>query len=68
MSIREIKFRGKHVDGKWVYGYFYKEHSSTEGGDYWIKSASTGNHLLIIPETLGEYTGLKDKRGYFTNK
>jgi len=67
---REIKFRGKMVDGgEWVHGGF----------------ASSGNHIFIIlteirlseleniyfsttgievdPATVGQYTGLKDKNG-----
>lgn len=60
--MREIKFRGKSLSGKWVYGYAAKfAHDSvpviledTEDG---IKPQ------IIIPETVGQFTGLHDKNG-----
>lgn len=62
--MREILFRGKRVDnGEWVYSSFImqdKEHKvlSTEAelfdGEKW---------RAVIPETVGEYTGLTDKNG-----
>ena len=65
--MREIKFRGQRVDTKeWVYGDLIK---SFEGiyiveSDY-FKPSNDEHPLLIevIPETIGQYTGLKDKNG-----
>lgn len=59
---REILFRGKRKDnGEWVYGYYQfcmKEHLICDD----IENGSYYEHL-VIPETIGQYTGLKDKNG-----
>jgi len=67
--MREIKFRGKRIDNnEWVFGYVKKAiagyfivtyntkliHSS---GDY------INDQFQVVPETIGQYTGLKDKNG-----
>ena len=66
--MREILFGGKRVDnGEWVYGYyeFYNgEHyinvqtDRFNSGGYPIRE-----FIKVIPETVGEYTGLTDKKG-----
>ena len=65
---REIKFRGKDlVKDKWCYGCymspFYEEDSPfimeiEERGDHWEYISSK-----VIKDTVGQYTGLKDKNG-----
>lgn len=60
MSYREIKFRGKsRSSGEWFYGYLFKSDSGER--THIIK-----NHkacLDIDPDTVGEFTGLRDKNG-----
>ena len=64
--MREIKFRGKTgtVEGKkWVYGYLYKIKSFfSEAYQYFIKNEHL-QETIIDEETIGQFTGLKDKNG-----
>ena len=56
--MKEILFRGKRVgNGKWVEGYFIRQYVSNE-----IITADDEIYH-ITPETVGQYTGLKDKNG-----
>lgn len=62
-KMREIKFRGawKH-DRSWIYGFYYRD--TWDGG-------SEAKHFIInkfgkfevIPETVGQYTGVDDIKG-----
>lgn len=58
--MREILFRGKRVDnGEWVYGYFVKML-----WEYSIIPLEDENTVYpVVLETVGQYTGLKDKTG-----
>lgn len=62
--MREILFRGKRgkqVDnGKWVYGDLI--HISTDDFAIWGFDNHT-QFVSVIPETVCQYTGLKDKNG-----
>lgn len=58
---REIKFRGKRIDnGEWVYGYYVSDPETTLM-PYAIYSERKFHK--VIPETVGQFTGLKDKNG-----
>lgn len=55
---REIKFRGKtKSDGLWEFGSLLIENDK-----YYIYGTDN-NWWEVIPETIGQYTGLKDKNG-----
>ena len=62
--MREIKFRGLRTDGKgWVYGYYHKNYNKE---CFIIKISETGIMLpgvKVLPESIGQFTGLKDKNG-----
>lgn len=56
--MREIKFRGKTVNGQWVIGGYTKR-----GGKHYIIRDIDEPAIPVIPETIGQFTGLKDKNG-----
>ena len=63
--MREILFRGKRTDnGEWVKGYLYITHiGAHEIGSYDAEINIERFTFDVIPETVGQYTGLTDKNG-----
>lgn len=69
--MRDIEFRGKHTDsGLWVYGYVAEintygvpGHKTVVGIYEKPKKDFDGNWWEVNPDTVGQYTGLKDKNG-----
>ena len=66
--MREILFRGKcKGNGVWVEGFYacfnkkesriYTGYAETDAGDYYPE------WFTVVPETVGQYTGLTDKNG-----
>ena len=67
--MREIKFRGKSLDGKWLFGYIYR-YVNRDGIDTVaiIEIQNNGfdatlNLHKISHNTVGQFTGLHDKNG-----
>ena len=69
MQEREILFRGKRVDnGEWVYGYYVHIPCGRCSRDEHLIQTVKENGIIgqlyeVIPETVGQYTGLTDKNG-----
>ena len=60
--MKEILFKGKRVDnGEWTEGYFFK--SWDKVFLLWGMTGDSPNMEEVIPETVGQYTGLTDKNG-----
>lgn len=66
MEINKIKFKAKCIwNGKWVEGYFYKECENT----YIIENKQSESLInrnrpyLVEPNTICQFTGLKDQNG-----
>ena len=58
MKNREIKFRGKRIDNvEWVYGWLSSPDTIA------IKPGDDYDDIPIIPESVGQFIGLKDKNG-----
>ena len=58
--MREILFRGKRIEtGEFAYGFLVKMF----GAYHIIDKDDENTAYEVIPETVGQYTGLKDKNG-----
>ena len=60
--MREILFRGKDQDGGWSYG-FYARAVDLHSIEKWDPFRREMVYTPVIPETVGQYTGLDDKNG-----
>lgn len=58
--MREIKFRGKTKEGEWVYGDLFH---GMDDDSYIHIFDDYGQNVEVLPNTIGQYTGLKDANG-----
>ena len=60
--MREIQFRGLRTDGKgMIYGNYHEAYST-----FYIfntEQIDSPDNYEVLPESIGQYTGLKDKNG-----
>ena len=66
--MRDILFRGKDAEtGKWIYGWVFgeKAESIIELDTQYVSEEGVEAYYtsVVIPETVGQYTGLDDKNG-----
>jgi len=63
--MREIIFRGQRIDNdEWVVGFYYeKQEFSMMGRKTYFFIRSENIEYEVIPETIGQFTGLPDKNG-----
>ena len=62
--MREILFRGKRTDnGEWETGSLVIIRDGCSDKKVFLADKMTGYHTPVIPETVGQYTGLTDQKG-----
>ncbi|EAC2554688.1 hypothetical protein AK873_00200 [Listeria monocytogenes] len=64
--MRAIEFRGQNINGHWAHGnlaIIKEKLDRAEIGTYISNSAGAPFAYQVRPETIGQYTGLKDKNG-----
>ena len=71
-DMRDIKFRGKGIStGEWIYGYLNEvwteqnqpQRYSIDTCEYYNYHNESLSVRNVVPESVGEYTGLHDKNG-----
>lgn len=63
--MREIKFRGRDIEGKWLYGDLInsKINSTPTAFIFPADAPNSYDRYSVNPNTIGQFTGLKDKNG-----
>ena len=61
---REILFRGINFQKEWVYGDLFHSYANDDKAVvYYKEGGKTPTFDAVFPESVGQYTGLKDKNG-----
>lgn len=61
--MREIKFRGFSKElNKWACGYYWSDKPFLDIRHY-IKINGSRESIQVVPESVGQFTGVKDKEG-----
>lgn len=63
--IREILFRGKPIYEETIIGndFYYGDLCHYANGEVTIRQHETGYEMAVVPETIGQFTGITDRNG-----
>ena len=63
--MREIKFRGRDIEGKWLYGDLInsKINNTPTAFVFPADAPNSYDRYSVNPNTIGQFTGLRDKNG-----
>lgn len=63
--IREILFRGKPIFEETIIGndFYYGDLCHYANGEVTIRQPETGYEMAVVPETIGQFTGITDRNG-----
>jgi uncharacterized phage protein (TIGR01671 family) len=60
--MRVIKFRGKNLEGEWIFGSLM-DYGNDDFYIFPFDALDSCDRYEVVPETVGQYIGLKDSHG-----